>query len=78
MTERLSGAEEAKIIRGLWKSKLGKDETWCVLDAKWFKSWCKFTGFNPQATDPQQGVASMTIHDVEKPGSIDNTPVLEG
>jgi hypothetical protein len=78
MSSQLSAAEEAKAVQTVWKSKLEKDETWCVLEAKWFKKWCKFSGFNPKESDPQRGVESMTIHDAERPGPIDNAPILEG
>jgi hypothetical protein len=46
--------------------------TWHVISHKWWSSWCAYTGFSPNAGRAVPGEARG-----ERPGPIDNTPLLD-
>jgi len=71
MAAPLSPVEEAEQIAAVYEQTLFAGATWHVLSAKWWTSWCAFTGFNPnagRATEASRG---------DRPGPIDNTPLLD-
>ena len=90
---RHDAQEEAEQVKAKWRRKLTKvDEIWYIIDSKWFRSWCHFTGFDPIALEKEQenksssstaspladGVEEMKLDETPAPGQIDNTQILEG
>jgi ubiquitin carboxyl-terminal hydrolase 4/11/15 len=60
-------AQKSEIARSL-QTPLKKGDSWFLIDAKWFRQWKKFVGFDAWDTDDVgKGTAP--------PGSIDNRPM---
>lgn len=72
-TKRVAPEMEGSEIEKLWVTALSESQTWFLIDTKWWKSWCSFTGFNPDT-----GLCEAFGDDknpTARPGQIDNTPL---
>ena len=62
---------QKKLISQLIENPLRKDETWCLIDIRWFKQWKKYIGYD--SCDNSQSVHEELS---QFPGPIDNSPLF--
>ncbi len=82
VTATLSPKQEAWVVKTLWKSKLGHGEVWALLDAKWFRMWCTYSGFDAgrrdRNTEQRLGQTTSFIDTTERPPTISNLRLTVG
>ncbi|CAL1290748.1 unnamed protein product [Larinioides sclopetarius] len=61
--------EQKNQITQISKKVLARQDTWCLIDNKWFKQWKKYVGYDNWET---ANVGDRATH----PGPIDNSPLL--
>lgn len=64
-------ATQKKLISKLIESPLRKDDTWCLIDTRWFKQWKKYIHYD--SWDNSQSVPGELS---QFPGPIDNSPLF--
>ena len=51
---------QKRVIRQMNEKPLKKDDTWCLIDTRWFKQWKKYVGYdehdNSQVTRPELAI----------------------
>jgi len=70
---------EAQTVATHWRTKISEGETWCLLDAKWWQMWCKFSGFKAPSGDIAKDLESLDISagGGDRPGPIVNARLHE-
>ncbi|XP_056001735.1 ubiquitin carboxyl-terminal hydrolase 15-like [Ostrea edulis] len=63
--------DEKKDISDLLKRELKRGDIWYLIDAKWFKQWKKYVGYD------QWDIGSIGEQDAY-PGPLDNSPLMGG
>jgi len=68
--------KERRSIRELQRQHYSpqKDEAWCIIDAKWFRSWKEFTSYDAKSEDAGEPIGTSAS---SRPGPIDNSHLLE-
>jgi len=70
MAVRLSPKEEAEAVVKVWKDTMTIGEYWAVVDAKWWRSWLKYTGLDTDRKTIGDSAGS-------RPSIIDNSRIQE-
>lgn len=74
-----SPIDEALLVKKVWKAKLTEGEVWAVIDAKWWRMWCAYTGFSVNDDSVEalaQRLESVSLNG-DKPGPINNSRLHE-